>query len=294
MANKPKIALIIGSTRKTRFADIPAAWMKAQADARGDMDVEVVDLRDFALPMFDEPASDAYMPSSNAAAVAWQKKIASFDGYIFVVAEYNHSVTGALKNALDQAYVAWAKKPMAAIAYGSMGGARALEHLRGIAVGGCDPRRSGLVGQGDDGCPRLTQDHRTTGCGQGFGSGRCHFRKSRVLRKPRLVQEAPLRHLGIDPPGQDLAPGAVRHRGLDQRHHGGKLHGSLLRPRPVEHPLIFHRGRQPPGADGKLTQQGIGRSGGGQGPEHKDGQKSFQTARHFSIWHAESHFFKAI
>ena len=134
MANKPRIALIIGSTRATRFADVPAAWMKAQADARGDMTVEVVDLRDFDLPMFDEPASNAYMPSSNAAAVAWQQKIASFDGYIFVVAEYNHSVTGALKNALDQAYVEWARKPMAAIAYGSMGGARALEHLRMIAV----------------------------------------------------------------------------------------------------------------------------------------------------------------
>ncbi len=134
MANKPRIALIIGSTRQHRFADIPAAWMKAQADARGDMDVEIVDLRDFNLPMFDEPASDAYVPSSNPAAVAWQKKIAGYDGYIFVVAEYNHSITGPLKNALDQAYAAWARKPMAAIAYGSMGGARALEHLRLIAV----------------------------------------------------------------------------------------------------------------------------------------------------------------
>ncbi len=134
MANKPKIALIIGSTRTHRFADIPAAWMKAQADARGDMDVEVVDLRDFPMPLFDEPASNAYMPTSNAVAVEWQKKIASFDGYIFVVAEYNHSVTAVLKNALDYAAVEWARKPMAAIAYGSMGGARALEHLRGIAV----------------------------------------------------------------------------------------------------------------------------------------------------------------
>ncbi len=134
MATKPKIALIIGSTRTTRFADIPAQWMLAQAKAHGGLDVEIVDLRDFALPMFDEPASNAYVPSSSPAAVAWQKKIAEFDGYIFVVAEYNHSVTGALKNALDQAYVEWAKKPMAAIAYGSMGGARALEHLRGIAV----------------------------------------------------------------------------------------------------------------------------------------------------------------
>lgn len=134
MANKPKIALIIGSTRTHRFADIPAAWMKAQADARGDMDVEIVDLRDFPMPLFDEPASNAYMPTSNAVAVEWQKKIAGFDGYIFVVAEYNHSVTAVLKNALDYAAVEWARKPMAAIAYGSMGGARALEHLRGIAV----------------------------------------------------------------------------------------------------------------------------------------------------------------
>ncbi len=134
MTAKPKIALIIGSTRKTRFADIPAQWMLAQAQAREDMTVELVDLRDFDLPLFDEPASNAYMPSSNPAAVAWQKKIGGYDGYIFVVAEYNHSVTGALKNAMDQAYVEWAKKPMAAIAYGSMGGARALEHLRMIGV----------------------------------------------------------------------------------------------------------------------------------------------------------------
>ena len=130
----PKIALIIGSTRATRFADLPAQWMLAQAQARTDMTVELVDLRDYNLSFFSDMASNAYMPSADAGAVAWQKKIAEFDGYIFVVAEYNHSVTGALKNALDQAYVEWAHKPMAAIAYGSMGGARALEHLRNIAV----------------------------------------------------------------------------------------------------------------------------------------------------------------
>lgn len=131
---KPRIAIIIGSTRKTRFADIPAQWIKAAADARGDMDVTLVDLRDHALPMFDEVASNAWAPSQDPAAVKWQQTLADFDGYIFVVAEYNHSITGALKNAMDQAYVEWAKKPMGAIAYGSMGGARALEHLRMIAV----------------------------------------------------------------------------------------------------------------------------------------------------------------
>ncbi len=134
MANKPKIALIISSTRASRFGDVPAQWMLAQAQARTDMDVELVDLRDFDLPFFDEVASNAWAPSQNPKAVAWQKKIAEFDGYIFVVAEYNRSITGALKNALDQAYVEWAKKPFGAIAYGSMGGTSALQHLRTIGV----------------------------------------------------------------------------------------------------------------------------------------------------------------
>jgi NAD(P)H-dependent FMN reductase len=132
--SKPKIALIVGSTRKVRFADLPTAWIKAQAEARGDLDIEVVDLRDYPMPLFDEMASNAYVPTQDPIAQKWQAKLAGFDGYIFVVAEYNHSITGALKNALDQAYVEWAKKPMGAIAYGSMGGARVLEHLRMIAV----------------------------------------------------------------------------------------------------------------------------------------------------------------
>jgi NAD(P)H-dependent FMN reductase len=131
---KPRIALIIGSTRKTRFADKPAQWMLAQMQAREDLDVELLDLRDFDLPLFDEVASNMWAPSADPRAVAWQKKLAEFDGYVFVVAEYNRSITGALKNALDQAYVEWARKPMGAIAYGAMGGARALEHLRTIAV----------------------------------------------------------------------------------------------------------------------------------------------------------------
>ncbi|MGL6210210.1 MAG: NADPH-dependent FMN reductase [Paracoccaceae bacterium] len=134
MTKKPHIALIIGSTRKSRFADIPAQWMLKQAEAREDMTVELVDLRDFDLPMFDEMASNMWMPSSDARAVAWQNKLAEFDGYIFVVAEYNRSVTGSLKNALDQAYKEWAHKPFTAMAYGSVGGVRAMEHLRLIGV----------------------------------------------------------------------------------------------------------------------------------------------------------------
>ncbi|WP_136644380.1 NADPH-dependent FMN reductase [Tabrizicola sp. YIM 78059] len=133
MAN-PKIAIIVSSTRPTRFADVPTAWIKAQAEARGDMEVEVVDLRDYPLPFFDEVASNAWAPSQNPVAQKWQKKIGEFDGYIFVVAEYNRSITGALKNALDQAYVEWARKPFGAIGYGSMGAANALGHLQNIGV----------------------------------------------------------------------------------------------------------------------------------------------------------------
>jgi NAD(P)H-dependent FMN reductase len=131
---KPKIAIIVSSTRPTRFADIPTAWIKAQAEARDDLTVEVVDLRDHPLPFFAEMASNAWVPTQDAAAVAWQKKIGAFDGYIFVLAEYNRSITATLKNALDQAYVEWAKKPFGAIGYGSMGAANALGHLQNIGV----------------------------------------------------------------------------------------------------------------------------------------------------------------
>lgn len=132
--NTPKIAVIIGSTRDARFADVPAQWILAQAKARTDMDVELVDLRDYDLPLFNEMASNAFMPSQSEAAQKWQAKLAEFDGYLFVVAEYNRSITAALKNAMDQAYVEWARKPMTAMAYGSVGGTRALEHLRTIAI----------------------------------------------------------------------------------------------------------------------------------------------------------------
>ena len=131
---KPNIAIIIGSTRQSRFADKPANWLLEKAQQRDDMTFELVDLRDFDLPLFDEVASNAWVPSSDPRAVAWQKKVGEFDGYIFVTAEYNHSISGSLKNALDQAYTEWNRKPMAALGYGGVGAARAVEHLRGIGI----------------------------------------------------------------------------------------------------------------------------------------------------------------
>lgn len=129
-----KIGVIISSTREARFADKPAQWILDLANARDDIDAELVDLRDFDLPFFDEKASNLYAPTEDERALRWQEKLAQFDGFIFVVAEYNRSITGALKNALDQAYVEWMKKPAAYLGYGSVGAARAIEHLRLINV----------------------------------------------------------------------------------------------------------------------------------------------------------------
>jgi NAD(P)H-dependent FMN reductase len=134
MSNKPRIAIIIGSTRDARFADKPAQWIYDLAKQRPDLDVELVDLRDYDLPFFNEVASNLWVPSQDPKAVAWQKKVDEFDGYIFVTSEYNRSIPASLKNALDQSYVEWNRKPAAYVGYGSVGGARAVEHLRNISV----------------------------------------------------------------------------------------------------------------------------------------------------------------
>jgi NAD(P)H-dependent FMN reductase len=126
------IAVIIGSTRDQRFAAIPAQWIYEKALLRGNINVEMIDLKDFQLPLFNEIASNARMPSRDPKALAWQAKIGEFDAYIIVTPEYNHSIPGALKNALDQAYVEWVRKPVAFVGYGGLGAARAVEHLRGI------------------------------------------------------------------------------------------------------------------------------------------------------------------
>ncbi|CAH2404992.1 NADPH-dependent FMN reductase [Mesorhizobium ventifaucium] len=132
--SKPKIAIVVGSTRAARFADVPTQWIAKIARSHADIDVEVVDLRDFPLPFFDEVASSAWAPSQNEVAKRWQKKVAEFDGFIFTAAEYNHGPTAVLKNAIDYAANEWNKKPAGFVGYGSVGGARAVEQLRLHAV----------------------------------------------------------------------------------------------------------------------------------------------------------------
>ena len=130
--SKPKIAVILGSVRPTRNGGHIANWVLEQAKAYGAFDVELVDLKDYPLPLFDAPASDFWMPTPNETAAKWQAKLNEFDGYIIVTAEYNRSVPGALKNAIDWAYKPFIKKAVAYVGYGSVGGARAVEHLRTI------------------------------------------------------------------------------------------------------------------------------------------------------------------
>lgn len=134
MSTPPRLALVIGSTRPQRFADKPADWLLEQAGQRSDLTLDRLDLRDFDLPFFAEMSSNLHAPSVDERVRTWQDAIRPYDGYVFVVAEYNHSITAALKNALDQAYVEWVRKPFSALGYGSTGGARAVEHLRGIGV----------------------------------------------------------------------------------------------------------------------------------------------------------------
>ena len=151
MSDTPRIAIILGTTRDARFGEKPAEWIFERAKARGDWEVELVDLKSFDLPLFNEVASNAWAPSEDPAATAWQEKIGQFDGYIFVTPEYNRSITGALKNALDQAYVEWNRKAFGIVSYGSVGGTRAAEHLRtiGIELQMASTRSAVHIGGGD-------------------------------------------------------------------------------------------------------------------------------------------------
>jgi len=123
--SKLNIGIILGSTREGRLSPQVGEWVKKIADERGDANYEIVDIADFKLPLLGE--ADATEQTA-----AWNSKLDSLDGFIFIVQEYNHSISAALKNALDYAREAWNNKAAGIVSYGSVGGARAAEHLRGI------------------------------------------------------------------------------------------------------------------------------------------------------------------
>jgi NAD(P)H-dependent FMN reductase len=131
-----KVGLIVGSTRPNRFADIPAQWLVEGASARSDLRLTVLDLRDYRLPFFNEPASPAFTGGTytDPKAEAWRRRIGEFDAFVATVAEYNHGPTAVLKNAFDSAFLEWQRKPIAFVGYGGVGGARAIETLRGVVI----------------------------------------------------------------------------------------------------------------------------------------------------------------
>jgi NAD(P)H-dependent FMN reductase len=125
-----KIGIILGSTRPGRNGEQVARWVLDQAQQRDDADYELIDLLDFNLPHLDEAMPAAMGQYANAHTKAWAEKIDSLDGFVFVTPEYNHSTSGALKNAIDFIYGEWNNKAAGFVSYGSAGGTRAVEHLR--------------------------------------------------------------------------------------------------------------------------------------------------------------------
>src|SRR6266404_5906089 len=125
-----KIAIIIGSTRPGRNGEAVAKWVHEVSKKRSDAEFELVDIKDFNLPLLDEPVPPSLGQYSKPHTKKWAAKIGSFDAYVFVTPEYNHGISGALKNAIDFLFAEWNNKVAGFVSYGSAGGARAVEHLR--------------------------------------------------------------------------------------------------------------------------------------------------------------------
>ena len=129
-----RIGIILGSTRPNRNGEQVARWVYDNASLRSDAEFELVDLRDYPLPHLDEPLPPSMGQYQNDHTRQWAEKIASFDGFVMVTPEYNHSTSGVLKNAIDYLYAEWNNKAVGFVSYGAVGGARAAEHLRLICA----------------------------------------------------------------------------------------------------------------------------------------------------------------
>jgi NAD(P)H-dependent FMN reductase len=125
-----KIAIIIGSTRPGRNGEAVAKWVHGIAQKRNDAEFELVDIKEFNLPLLDEPVPPSMGQYSKPHTKRWAAKVESFDAFVFVAPEYNHGISGALKNAIDFLFAEWNNKAAGFVSYGSVGGARAVEQLR--------------------------------------------------------------------------------------------------------------------------------------------------------------------
>lgn len=127
-----RIGIILGSTRPGRKGEAVARWVLENATKRADAEYELVDIADYNLPLLDEPIPPSQGKYSKEHTKKWAAKVASLDAFVFVTPEYNHSTSGALKNAIDFLYAEWNNKAAGFVGYGAAGGTRAVEHLRGI------------------------------------------------------------------------------------------------------------------------------------------------------------------
>lgn len=127
-----KIGIILGSTRPGRVGESVAKWVFEQSKSRSDAEFELVDIKDYDLPILDEPVPAAAQQYTKEHTKKWAAKIAELDGFLFVTPEYNHSTSAALKNAIDYLFLEWNNKAAGFVSYGSIGGARAVEALRPI------------------------------------------------------------------------------------------------------------------------------------------------------------------
>lgn len=131
-----KIKVIVGSTREGRFSDKAGAWVAEQLGKHAGVDADIVDLRDYDMPFFNESVSPSFKtePYAHEAVARFTAQIADGDAFVIITPEYNHSTSAVLKNAMDWVYQEWNQKPVAFVSYGSVGGARAVEQLRLIAI----------------------------------------------------------------------------------------------------------------------------------------------------------------
>src|SRR5436853_5952504 len=125
-----RIASILGSTRPGRNGEAVAKWVYQIARKRSDAEFELVDIKDFNLPLLDEPVPPSLGQYTKEHTRVWAAKIDSFDAYVFVTPEYNHGTSGALKNAIDFLFKEWNNKAAGFVSYGGASGARAVEQLR--------------------------------------------------------------------------------------------------------------------------------------------------------------------
>jgi len=130
-----KIAVIVGSIRENRVTDKLAKWVAEEVGKVAD--VEIVDLKDYPMPLFAEGKSPRFDPTYSPVPEAkkWIDKLAGFDGYVIATAEYNRAAPGALKNAFDYLDNSVVDKPVALVAHGTTGGAQAVANLRATLPG---------------------------------------------------------------------------------------------------------------------------------------------------------------